>query len=263
MPASDAGLVATEPSVCEHKEDAVRRWWAFYGSPIGKKVMVAATGGLMLAFLVGHVAGNLKVFLPNPEPGVPDIDAYAEFLRAIGEPILPHGAVLWILRVVLVLIVTLHVICVIQLSTQNRAARPVAYRVASRVPTPWAARWMMVTGLVVLGFIVFHLLHFTTGTIEPSRFQAGAVYANLSAAFTRWPFVLLYLTGMGAIGVHVFHGAWSMSQSFGLDNPDRNRFLRRLAAVLAVALFVGFVTVPLSFAFGVMEAPEVLMEAQP
>jgi succinate dehydrogenase / fumarate reductase cytochrome b subunit len=230
---------------------------------IGKKVIVAVTGGGMLTFLVGHVAGNLKVFLPNPEPGVPDIDAYAEFLRAVGEPILPHGAFLWGFRVALVAIVALHVICVIQLSARNRAARPVGYRAASEVPVPWAARWMMVTGLVVLGFIVFHILHFTTGTIDPRTFRAGAVYGNLHAAFTRGPFVALYVVGMGAVSVHVFHGAWSMFQSLGLDSPDRNRFLRGLAMVLAIGFFVGFLTVPMSFGLGVMPSPIELMETLP
>ena len=81
----------------------------FYRSRIGKKVIVAVTGGLMLAFLVGHVTGNMKVFLPNPEPGVPDIDAYSAFLRVIGEPIVPHGGVLWIVRLGLLLTVALFI----------------------------------------------------------------------------------------------------------------------------------------------------------
>lgn len=239
------------------------RWLGFYRSLIGKKVIVAVTGGLMLAFLVGHVVGNLKVFLPNPEPGVPDIDAYAEFLRSVGAPMVPHGGVLWAVRVALITVIALHVVCVVQLTVRNRAARPEGYRRASRVPSPWAARWMMLTGLILVGFIVFHILHFTTGTIEPGAFQVGAVYGNLHEAFTRWPFVMVYLVGMGAVAVHVFHGAWSMFQSLGIDNPDRNRFLRGLAAALAIGLFLGFMAVPLSFAAGVMETPATLMEARP
>ena len=239
------------------------RWLAFYRSQIGKKAIAALTGGLMLAFLVGHAFGNLKVFLPNPEPGVPDVDAYAEFLRTIGTPLVPHGGLLLVMRVGLIAAVLLHVVCVVQLAAQSRAARPVGYRESGRVPTPWAARWMMGTGGILLAFLVFHILHFTTGTVEPATFRAGAVYANLHGAFTRWPFVLIYAVGMGAVAIHVFHGAWSMFQSLGIDRPDRNRLLRRVAVVLAIGLLTGFMSVPLSFAAGVMESPATLMEEAP
>ena len=227
---------------------------SLFESVVGKKVIAAVTGAMMLLFLVGHVAGNLKVFLADPEPGVADIDAYGAFLRTVGEPAIPNGAVLWTVRIVLFLAVVLHVVCVVQLARHNRAARPVGYRETNYERATRPARWMMVSGLAVLGFIIFHILHFTTGSIEPSTFRDGAIYSNLYAAFTRWPFVVLYVMAMAFIAMHLYHGAWSMFQSLGLDNPDRNRGLRALALVLSIGLFAGFTTVPFSFALGAMES---------
>jgi succinate dehydrogenase / fumarate reductase cytochrome b subunit len=230
----------------------LQRWLGLYHSSIGKKIIAAVTGALMLAFLVGHVVGNLKVFLPDPEPGVADIDVYAEFLRSVGEPLVPHGAMLWVVRTVLLAAVVLHVTCVLQLSARSRAARPEGYRATSYKQASLSARMMMASGLLLLAFIVFHILHFTTGTVDPADFTEGAVYANLRRAFTQWSLVALYVVAMAGVGLHVFHGAWSMFQSLGLDNPDRNRLLRGLSVLLAVALFIGFATVPLAFAVGAL-----------
>ena len=228
---------------------------SFFQSTLGKKTIVAVTGGIMIGFLVGHVVGNLKVFLPDPEPGVADIDVYAEFLRSAGEPILPPSGGLWIVRLTLIAALVVHVVLVVQLSIRSRRARPVAYASEHLARATRSARWMMISGLVVLGFVVFHLLHFTTGTVDPTTFEEGAVYANLYFAFTRWPFVLLYVVSMGLVALHLYHGAWSMFQTLGLDSPDRNRALRWFAVVISIAVFAGFVTVPISFVSGVLDAP--------
>lgn len=227
----------------------------FYQSTLGMKVLVAVTGALMVAFLVGHVLGNLKVFLPDPEPGIRDIDVYADFLRSVGEPILPRGGALWLIRLTVLAALVIHVVLALKLSVRNRRARPKAYVSRHRVQATPPARWMMVTGLLVFAFIVFHILHFTTGTIEPASFEAGAVYANLYRAFTRWPFVALYVVAMGLVALHLYHGAWSMFQTLGLDNPDRNRLLRRLAVVVSLALFLGFITVPIAIVAGAADPP--------
>jgi len=228
----------------------VSRSRAFYRTTIGKKAIVAVTGLVMLGFLAAHVAGNLKVFLPDPEPGQADIDVYAAFLRSMGEPILPHGGALWILRVVLLASLVLHVICVTDLALRNRAARPVGYASFRYRRTTLSARWMMVSGVVVLAFVVFHILHFTTGDIDPPNFEEGAVYANLGRAFGSWSWVAIYAACMAFVAFHLYHAVWSALQTLGLDNPDRNRGLRLLALLLALALFVGFVTVPVSFLAG-------------
>jgi succinate dehydrogenase / fumarate reductase cytochrome b subunit len=216
-------------------------------------VVVAVTGAIMLGFLVGHVVGNLKVFLPDPAPGVADIDAYAEFLRSFGEPIFPRGGALWTARLTLLSALAIHTFLVVKLSLRSKRARPVGYANQRHARATRPARWMMATGVLLLVFIVFHLLHFTTGTVDPASFETGAVYANLRRAFaSRW-FVTLYVVAMGVVVLHLYHGVWSMFQTLGIDNPDRNRALRWLAVVLSVALFVGFVTVPISFATGLLD----------
>ncbi len=229
---------------------------AFYRSLIGKKAIVAVTGALLLGFLVMHVVGNLKVFVADPIPGVPDIDVYSEFLRSAGVPLLPHGGMLWIVRIGLLAAFGVHVVCVIQLAHVNRAARPVRYvhRPANVEVTP-AARWMLYTGSFLILFIVIHLLQFTTGTLDAARFTEGAVYSNLSRAFELWYYVAFYGTAMAVLALHLYHGIWSLFQSLGLDNPDRNSALRGLAVVVAVGLFIAFVSVPTAFFAGLMQAP--------
>ncbi|REJ83907.1 MAG: succinate dehydrogenase [Acidobacteria bacterium] len=232
-----------------------RRLVALYRSQLGKKVVVAVTGLIMVGFLVVHLAGNLKVFLPDPEPGVADIDVYAEALREIGVPFLPHGAVVWATRLALLAAVILHVVCVLQLSAQSRAARRGGYAERRYQRATWAARLMMVSGLTLLVYIVFHLAHLTVGVVEPDRFVHGALYYNLYEAFTRWPFVLIYTVGMAAVAFHVYHGAWSVFQTLGLDSPERNRLFRGVAIGLAILFLVGFLSIPFAFVSGVLGPP--------
>ena len=232
---------------------------AFYSSVVGKKVIVAVTGLAMLGFLVAHVAGNLKAFLPDPEPGVPDIDVYAEALRTIGEPFIPRSGLLWVFRIGLLGTVVLHVITVIQLAAINRAARPVGYQHQRFSRASRSARLMMVSGLLLLAYIVFHLLHLTVGWVDPANFEHGALYYNLHSAFATGPlmplYVGIYLVGMAVVAFHLYHGAWSAFQTLGIDNPDRNRALRLTAIGLAIVLFLLFSAIPLSFAAGLMDPP--------
>ena len=233
----------------------MKRTFSLLKSSVGTKAIVAVTGLLMLGFLVGHVIGNLKIFLPDFE-GQPDIDRYAQFLRTMGEPMLPNSGVLWGARCLLLVAVVLHVVSVIRLASMNRAARPVAYAKSEYSSATRPARWMMFTGLAVLAFVIFHLLHLTIGAIDPGKFVEGKVYANLHGAFQQWPLVVLYVLAMAAIMIHLYHGIWSMFQSLGLDNPDRNRVLRTLAVAVSFALFVGFSAVPVSLFSGWLAAPQ-------
>ena len=232
------------------------RFAALYHSTLGKKVIVAVTGLMMLGFLVGHVTGNLKVFLPDTAEGIADIDEYAEFLRTMATPMLPYSGALWIARGILLIALVLHVVCVVQLARLNRAARPASYSGATYARASLPARGMMFSGMLLLAFVIFHILHFTTGTVDPANFEESKVYANLYRAFQHWPWVAVYLIGMAAVAVHLYHGAWSMFQTVGLDNPDRNRGFRLFAVVIAVALFVGFASVPSLFLAGGLSAPD-------
>ncbi|NRA02013.1 MAG: succinate dehydrogenase cytochrome b subunit [Myxococcales bacterium] len=234
----------------------MQRVGTFYRSVIGKKAIVAATGAILLAFLVFHLIGNLKAFLPDPAPGVYDIDLYSKFLRTVGEPLFPRTTVLWTIRCVLLVALGLHIACVVQLAKQNRDARPVAYihKPARREATP-SARWMLYTGSFLILFIVLHLLQFTTGTLGSTGF-GESVYANLYLAFHKLYFVGFYAVAMLILALHLFHGAWSLFQSLGLDNPDRNLGLRRFAMAVSIGIFLAFASVPAAFYSGLMQAPK-------
>ncbi|MCH2169783.1 succinate dehydrogenase cytochrome b subunit [Myxococcota bacterium] len=232
------------------------RLLSLYRSTLGKKAIVAVTGVAMLVFLVLHVIGNLKAFLPDPQLGVPDIDVYSRYLRSMGTPLLPHGAALWAIRIVMLVALALHVVCVVKLARINHAARPIRYHRRRFVEATTAARSMLVTGAILLAFLGFHLLQFTTGTIDSERFVEGAVYANLYRAFHEVSiFAIGYVLAMGILATHVYHGAWSLFQSLGYDRPDRNPGLRAFALLLALGLFVTFSSVPVAFFSGKMPVP--------
>ncbi len=228
---------------------------SFYRSVIGKKVVVAVTGIILFAYVVGHMAGNLKSFLGTNAEGVPEVDVYAHFLRTVGEPLFGYGELLWIVRFFLLIAVVLHIVTVIHLTVVNRTARPDRYVTHANVQSTLAARLMLLTGVLLLAFIVVHILQFTTGTIDPARYREGEVYGNLHRTFQAWYYMLLYVVAMVLLAFHVYHGVWSMFQTLGLDNPDRNRGLRFFAAISAVVLLVGFVLVPVLFFSGAMPQP--------
>lgn len=232
-----------------------------YRSSLGKKFIVAVTGIMMLGFLIGHMAGNLKVFLPAVE-GIPDIDVYAHYLREIGVPLLPHGGALLVARLVLLGSLILHVVCVLQLSVGNQAARPTAYDHQKFARATRPARWMMVTGLYLLAFVIFHLMHLTLGWLEPAKFEHGQVYDNLQSAFSRFGWAGIYLVSMAVVALHLYHGVWSLFQTVGWDNPDRNPGLRKLAVTLAVVLFIGFVAVPSAFLMNVLKPADAVTQQE-
>lgn len=240
----------------------MNRFKKLYSTSIGKKFIAATTGIILFGFLIGHVAGNLKVFtgstshqVDGEEQLVPHIDEYGQFLKEAGSPILPEQVGLWIARIVLLVALILHVVVVIQLSLQSKAARPVGYVKSKKSAASPAALYMMFSGLLILGFIIFHILHFTTGTIPLGKFEHGYVYNNLSHSFTQWPIALGYVVVMCFLAFHLYHGIWSLFQTLGLDNPDRNKMLRCFAATFAIALALGFAIVPISFLTGGMPEP--------
>ncbi len=227
-----------------------------FDSTLGMKAVVAVTGVALFGFVLMHMLGNLKTFTGNDADGVPHIDTYAHFLRTMGAPMLPHGFALWSVRIVLLVALVLHVVLVIKLQARNRAARPIPYHHRPvRAVSTISARTMFVSGVLLLVFIVIHVLQFTTGTIQITPVEAEHVYANLHSAFRVWFVALFYVLAMGVLGFHLYHGVWSLFQTLGLDNPDRNRSLRLTAAAAAVTLVVGFCAVPLLFVLGMMPEP--------
>jgi succinate dehydrogenase / fumarate reductase cytochrome b subunit len=234
----------------------VTRLINLYRSVIGKKFIVAVTGSIMIGFLILHGWGNLKVFSGPTAAGVPEIDVYADFLRTVGAPIFPHGTLLWFIRIAVLVSLILHVVCVTQLARHNRKARPVRYKHARNwKEATRAARSMIYTGSVVVFFIGFHLMQFTVGGIDSTHFVQGEVYGNLYGAFQHPIYVALYVTVMAVIGFHLYHGAWSLFQTLGWDNPDRNKSLRLLSVALGLGIFLVFSAVPVSFFSGEMSKP--------
>lgn len=233
---------------------ARRRWLReIWESTVGKKVIVAITGSILAIYVVLHVLGNLKAFQGDGSSGAA-IDDYARFLRTVGSPVVPRDGILWLVRLILIAALVLHVVAVAQLAKRNRAARPAGYA-APVVQRSLSSRTMLLTGVLLLAFIVFHVLQFTTGTIQITPVYEGTVYANLHAAFDKWYFVVLYVGAVLLLGMHLRHAIWSVTQTAGWDKPNRNPTFRRFATWLAVAVTVGFAAVPICFFTGILPDP--------
>ncbi|MFC9239530.1 succinate dehydrogenase cytochrome b subunit [Streptomyces decoyicus] len=220
-------------------------------STVGKKTAMAVSGIVMLLYLVVHMLGNLKIFF-----GAADFDAYAAWLRTIGEPFLHHEWFLWIARVVLLAAVVVHAVAAYQLSRRDLAARPTKYARPSPRPRPgrrasYATRTMRWGGVILGLFIVWHILDLTTLTVNP-RAEAGHPYANVVATFSTWYGNAVYVVAMLALGLHIRHGFWSAAQTLGAGRPGRDRTLKTLANSLAAALTLGFIAVPVSVMTGVV-----------
>ncbi|MFT5299562.1 MAG: succinate dehydrogenase / fumarate reductase cytochrome b subunit [Mariniblastus sp.] len=238
----------------------MNRIQALYASTIGKKFIAAITGLVLFGFLLGHVAGNLKVFTGSTPDGIPHIDEYGHFLRIAGAPLVPAGFVLWAARLTLLASLVLHILVVVQLTMLNAEARPVGYKKSRKRAASLPALWMMFSGSFIFCFIVFHLLHLTTGIIRVGEFEHGYVYNNLANSFSNPLVASGYVFAMLVLAVHLNHGLWSLFQTLGLDNPDRNSQLRLLSTGITVALILGFIAVPVSFMSGQM--PGVVEYAQ-
>lgn len=232
-----------------------RRTWLgeAWDSTLGKKLAAAGSAAILVAYLLLHMLGNLTA-LGGAGSGSPQIDQYGEWLREFGTPLLPYAGFLWFVRLVLLAAVILHITAVVQLAKRNRRARPAGHG-AKKIGRSWAARSMIVTGPLLIGFIVFHILHFTTLSIDVTPLHHGEVYANLHGAFQKWYFVLIYLVGVGLIGTHLRHGLWSMLQTLGLDDRSRRDLLKAGATVVAGIIVVGFAMIPILFWTGALPEP--------
>ncbi len=200
---------------------------------------MALTGIVLFGFVVGHMLGNLQVYL-GPEA----MNAYAVFLRA-----LLHGAGLWIARGVLLLAVILHVWAAVSLTLESRRARPQGYRVEKHRASTYASRTMIWSGPLLALFIGYHLAHLTFGTVHP-EFVEGDVYHNFISGFSRWPVSLLYIAAMLALGLHLYHGIWSMLQTLGLSHPRWNPLRMAFATGITALVVIGNVSFPVAVLAG-------------
>ncbi|MGK2933155.1 MAG: succinate dehydrogenase cytochrome b subunit [Solirubrobacterales bacterium] len=222
-------------------------------STIGKKVFVAVTGTILLGYLVLHMLGNLNSLF-GPGGGDARIDWYFTWIRGVGEPLVPNSTVVWMVRALLLAALIIHVTGVIQLFRRNRAARPAGHP-SRRIGRSLESQVMMVTGTFVLAFIVFHILQFTTLTIQITPLHHGDLYENLYYAFQEWYLVVIYLVALLLLGFHLRHGIWSVTLTLGIDNPSRNRPIRYGVTAFTVVLMLGFAAVPTLFWTGVLDEP--------
>lgn len=220
---------------------------AFYSTAIGKKWVMALTGIVLLGYVLLHMLGNLKLYL-----GAEEINQYAEALRELGGHIIPRTYVLWVLRGVLGLSFALHIHAALSLTLINRRARPIGYQAPRHyLAANVAARTMRWTGLIILLYLVFHLFDLTWGPANPD-FVRGDVYHNMVGSLQRWWSAIIYIVANIALAVHIYHGAWSMFQSMGINHPRFNRFRRWFASVFAVVMLAGNLSFPILIASGVV-----------
>ena len=219
----------------------MRRVATLYRTTIGKKVLMAVSGFILFGFVFGHMLGNLKMLAPRTEDGRYAMDVYAEYLRDIGYPLLPHEGLLWIVRVVLLLAVLVHVVAAYQLWRKSRGARKKDYGKEDSLVFAYASRTMRWGGVIVLLFIVYHILHFTTGDLH-MQYQAGAVHQNYVNAFQNPLVYGIYFVAQAALAFHLYHGVWSFFQTLGLNHPKYNGYRRPFAGAFALVVFLGFLT---------------------
>ena len=224
----------------------MRRVVHFYRSTVGKKVTMAVSGAVLLLWLIAHMLGNLKAFL-----GPDHLNAYAAWLRTMGEPFFVRGQVLWLVRIVLLICVGLHILAATQLTLQSWRARPEGYRKTPHLEISYASRTMRWGGVVLVLYVIYHLMDLTWGTLRPN-FTPDDVYHNVVTGFQRWPVSAFYLIALAALALHLYHGVWSGLQTLGLNHPRYNRYRRAAAWIVAVGLFVGFASVPVAVLAGVL-----------
>lgn len=226
-----------------------------FGSSLGRKYVMAITGASLFLFIIGHLAGNLQVFGP-PEM----INRYAHFLKSTPE-------LLWAVRLGMLAMVALHILTAIQLSVENKAARPVGYATPGAYGSSWQSRYTLVSGLVILAFVLYHLAHFTAlmpGINGVGDFSAlkttlhgetvPDVYAMMILGFQIWWVCLIYLIAQALLFVHLGHGIAAMFQSLGLRNHAWYPRIQCFAKFASVAIFIGYTLIPVSIYFRVIGA---------
>ena len=224
-----------------------------YSTAVGKKYVMGITGIAMMGFVLFHMIGNLKMY-----SGAEDLNKYAEFLKKLLYPLAPKETVLWILRGGLITMLILHLHAAWSLTVLNRTARPVKYQSARDYQVAsFASRSMRLSGIVVLAFIVWHLLDLTFGVTNTvgtnGEFVRAEVYDNVVRSFDRVPVAIFYVVANILLGIHLFHGAWSIFQSFGWNNPRFNKWRRAFATGFAAVVVVGNVSFPVAVLAGIVK----------
>jgi succinate dehydrogenase / fumarate reductase cytochrome b subunit len=220
-----------------------------YRTTIALKMLMAVSGIFGIGFVLTHMYGNLKAFA-----GEEAYIEYAEHLRDLGEPLLPHGGALWIMRVLLIVAVVIHVGCALVLWRRKEQARSVKYVMKRNRSSTFSSHWMRWGGVALLLFIVWHLLNFSIGKVNVTGGPTDNPYALLVDSFETWWLTLIYLLAMVALAMHLRHGVWSAAQTLGLTNNVRaRRNANALGYIIAVVVAGGFSLVPIFILAGVID----------
>ena len=220
---------------------------AFYQSSIGKKYVVAGTGLILIVYVLGHLVGNLQIF-----SGQERINAYSKFLHDLGP-------ILWLVRVFLLAAFVTHIVATIQLAQENRLAKPRKYAVTGYQRSTMASRTMLISGLIILCFVIYHLLQFTLQVTDPKfRHMHDSlghhdVYRMLILGFKN-PFVsLFYTVGLFLLTNHLSHGFASVVQTLGINNRKIASFVASSGQTLAWVVFIGYVSIPVTILLGIIK----------
>ncbi len=216
-------------------------------SSVFKKIVMALSGIILVLYLIAHVIGNLKAF-----SGRDAFNEYSAWIRTVGNPAVPGATTLWVIRVVLLVAVLAHIWAAISLWRQAKRARPQAY-VTKKLPAEtYAARTMRWGGVIVAAFVIYHILDLTTGTVNPEGHDTTP-YDRLVASFSN-PFVTaFYALAVILLGMHLRHGVWSATQTLGQSNRRREKTVNLFAIAFATVLTLGFLLVPFSVLFGLID----------
>ncbi|MDJ0761499.1 MAG: succinate dehydrogenase cytochrome b subunit [Myxococcota bacterium] len=215
----------------------------FYRTVIGKKVVMAATGAIVVGFVLAHMVGNLQIFL-GPEK----INGYAQFLKSLGGG-------LWLFRGVILISAVWHIIAATQVTLTSLAARPKRYRVQRYVETTYAARTMRWGGPILGLFVLYHLFHLTWGTVHPAgpAFDATDVYNNVVTGFQVAWVAGVYIVANLFLGLHLLHGVWSAFQTVGANHPKWNQWRGGVAAIIAAVITLGNISIPTAVLIGYLQ----------
>jgi succinate dehydrogenase / fumarate reductase cytochrome b subunit len=213
----------------------------FWSSTVGKKAVMAVTGVVLFGYVIGHLVGNLQIFLPN---GRESINHYAVLLHT-------YPAALWAVRIFLLAMIGLHIAAYMQLGTRKLQARPIGYVKKKSVGSSLAARTMYWSGPFIAAYVIYHILHLTTGTLHPG-FREGDVYDNVVTGFQSYPVAIVYIVAILLLCMHLYHGLWSWIQSLGLHHPRYSPLLKRVAAVVAILIAAGYISIPVAVMTGLV-----------
>lgn len=251
------GVHFPDPLAFRSPEVRARSWWPgilgmngfsdFYRSSIGKKIVVAVTGLLLVGFVFVHMLGNLQAFEGRgPTVESTKLNQYGELLRT-------EMSLLWAMRIGLLLAFFVHVSTTVRLVVENRAARPDRYAVQKRQQASLASLTMIFGGVLLAVYVVYHIGHFTVGAIHPEFFTRGDVYENVVRSFQRPGIVVFYVLATGALFFHLRHGFQSAARTLGASHPDHLVTLERASVALALLISFGFASVPLGVLFGLVK----------